>query len=286
MSILPLQYPETLETDIFVNFCKAGTQTNENFHYHTDHYEICFVLNGVFKYSFNYETHAISAYEVIFINKNTSHLLESDLPDNSERIIVNFNDDFLFKININPTVLNEIFTEPVYKVPKKYISEMIHLFTKIAVESDYMSIFSKELIEGYMREFLVVLYRLVKDIPSKRSLPTNTVIEMTTKYICQNFSEDISLDKLAEYCNINKFHLSKLFKEIMGVNLIHYINVIRIHEASILISETDKTLSEISRECGYNSLKHFCGVFKQLKGITAGKFRKLTKNKKKEDYEP
>ena len=260
MSILPLQYPETLETDIFVNFCKAGTQTNENFHYHTNHYEICFVLNGNFKYSFNYETHTISAYEVIFINKNTTHLLESDSPDNSERIIVNF------------------------KIPKKYISEMIHLFTKIAVESDYMSIFSIDLIEGYMREFLVVLYRLVKDIPSKRSLPTNTVIEMTTKYICQNFKEDISLDKLAEYCNINKFYLSKLFKEIMGINLIRYINIIRIHEASVLISETDKTLSEIAQECGYNSLKHFCGVFKQLKGITAGNFRKRAKETEKKDH--
>ena len=67
----------------------------------------------------------------------------------------------------------------------------------------------------------------------------------------------------------------------MGINLIQYINIIRIHEASVLISETDKTLSEIAQECGYNSLKHFCGVFKQLKGITAGNFRKRTKENAK-----
>ena len=79
------------------------------------------------------------------------------------------------------------------------------------------------------------------------------------------------------------FYLSKLFKDIMGINLIQYINIIRIHEAAILISETDKTLSEIAQECGYNSLKHFCGVFKRLKGITAGNFRKRVKETTKKE---
>lgn len=282
MSILPQQYPENLDVDIFVNYEKIGTPSYDDYHYHNEHYELCFILSGICEYGFNYEKHTLSTYEIIFIDKNISHYSERVDPGNSERVIVNFNNAFLAKINIDPIILFDIFSKPIFKLPKKYITEMTHLFTKLVIESDYQSVFSNDLIEGYMREILVQLYRIAKEIPSKKSLPTNTIIEATTKYICEHFNEEITLDVIADYNHVNKFYLSKLFKEVMGINLFKYINTIRIHNATTLLTETNKTISEISQECGYNSPKHFCEVFRQIKGISASRFRKQAKNLKSE----
>lgn len=60
----------------------------------------------------------------------------------------------------------------------------------------------------------------------------------------------------------------------MGVNLFSYLNTIRVHEASAMLLETDKTILEISNACGFNSLKHFCDVFKKETGVSASAFRK------------
>lgn len=280
MSIPPKKYPEKLEEDLFVNFCKSDANVLEEiYHFHSNHYEICFVTKGGCEYAFDYKEFKLSPYEIVFINKGIAHNSEITSPD-SERVIINFNSEYLSKLGFSVIMLNEIFQTPVFKLPNKYTAELSHLLTKLIHESDYPSVFSSKLTNGYLYEIFVILYRISKDIPTKHNLPTNSIIESATKYITQNFSEDLTLSNIAEQCHVNKYYLSKLFKEIMGINLNSYINIIRVHEATRILSETDLSILEVSQACGYNSLKHFCEVFKKNMGVSARDFRKQVQNTK------
>lgn len=276
MSIPPSQYPETFREDIFVNFCRNGSSPTEAInHFHTYHYEICCVLSGSATYYYDFETVKVTPHEIFFLNKKKSHLSVEDKTEDCERIIINFNDRFLRKFSLNYHILTQIFENPIFKIPSGHESDFTSILTELVYESDYPSTFSTNLVNGNVYKLLITMYRIVTNTHLEKVLPTNPIIETATKYICQNFSANLTLDDVAEYCHVNKCYLSKLFKNIMGVNFISYINSLRIQNASILLLDTDKSIAEIASSCGFNSQNHFCDVFRKAKGISAREFRKL-----------
>lgn len=275
MSIPPSQYPEKFKEDIFVNFCHTNSDNkSEEQHFHDFHYEICFVLNGKTKYFFDLQKYELSVDDVIFVNKKTPHLIV-DNNDDCDKIIINFNDHFLKKSSLNFHFLTEIFSNHIFKIPGEYANDFIHLLTELVYESDYPSSFSSKIINGNVYKILVTMYRIVTKTQLNKSLPTNPIIEAATKYICQNFNENLTLENVASKCHVNKCYLSKLFKSIMGVNFINYVNSIRIQNASKMLINTDMSIMEISEKCGFNSQNHFCEVFKNVKGVSAREFRKF-----------
>lgn len=63
----------------------------------------------------------------------------------------------------------------------------------------------------------------------------------------------------------------------MGVN--DYINKIRIEKASLMLIQTDLTISEISYEVGFTYQRYFSTIFKQVKGMTPTQFKEENRRK-------
>lgn len=99
-------------------------------------------------------------------------------------------------------------------------------------------------------------------------------IKSIMKYIDLHFSEELSLDFLAQYQNINKFHLSHEFKKYTGLTLKEYIITTRLSHAKDLLKYTEKTVQEISEECGIFHTSHFINLFKSREGCTPFVYRK------------
>ena len=276
MSIPPSQYPQKFKEDIFVNFCHNNSSPYEEVqHFHEYHYEFCFILKGSAEYYFDFEQYTISNKNVIFLDKKMPHLSLESTDEACERIVINFNDNYLKSLSLDYYFLTEIFKTPIFDIPYDYKDSFRQMLTDLVYESDYPSNFSANLISGTFYRLLVTMYRIATNTQIKKLLPTNPIIEMATKYIWNNFSSDITLDSVAEVCHINKYYLSKLFKSIKNETFISYLNSIRVQNASDLLINTDKSISEISQICGFNSQNHFCEVFKSKKGVSARDFRKF-----------
>ena len=71
---------------------------------------------------------------------------------------------------------------------------------------------------------------------------------------------------------IGPSYFSKQFKAITGVGLIEYLNLTRITAAEKLLTETNRPITEVAMECGFNDSNYFAAVFKKIKGITPKKF--------------
>ncbi len=93
------------------------------------------------------------------------------------------------------------------------------------------------------------------------------------EYIDANFAQEISLDNLSQIFFINKFYLTRLFKERYGVTINKYQTQVRITNAKKLLRFTDLSIEQISDKCGYNDANFFIRVFKNSEGMTPGKFR-------------
>ena len=95
------------------------------------------------------------------------------------------------------------------------------------------------------------------------------------EYLDQNYREKITLDQLSEQFFINKFYLTRIFKEQFGLSVTNYLLQTRITHAKQLLRFTDLSIEKIGQECGMHDANYFSRMFKKVEGISPGEFRKL-----------
>lgn len=111
-----------------------------------------------------------------------------------------------------------------------------------------------------------------------RSADFNTIVKSALYYMEKNYSNpNLSIIDIAQHCNVNANYLCGTFKSITGETINHYINNLRIENSKKLILETNKSISDISKLCGFNDAKYFCKVFGKYTKTTPTSFRKKYK---------
>jgi len=97
----------------------------------------------------------------------------------------------------------------------------------------------------------------------------------TLYYIYKHIDTDINIDDLAKEFKLSKFHLHKVFKEQMQANIYETIKSIRLQKASsLLLSNKNSTITQISSMCGYASQTSFIRAFKTRFFQTPNEWRK------------
>ena len=99
---------------------------------------------------------------------------------------------------------------------------------------------------------------------------------MLRDLIHQKLGENITLDELAEEADMSRTYFCSVFKKLNGITPWEYINIKRIEKAKHLLRTTQKTVLEISLECGFNNLSHFNRVFLRITAQSPSDYRKRT----------
>ena len=94
-------------------------------------------------------------------------------------------------------------------------------------------------------------------------------------YIEENFSEDISLEKLASEFYISKYYLTREYKKIYGRTIFQHIITCRINYGKKLLRFSDKSVEEIAHLCGFNDQSYFARQFKKTESLTCFAYRKM-----------
>lgn len=97
------------------------------------------------------------------------------------------------------------------------------------------------------------------------------------EYLDAHYLENLKLPDIATALNISPYYLSHTFKKMTGCAPIHYVTRRRIGDAQNLLLSTDKTITDIAMECGYNNSNYFQVVFNNFVGMPPGKYRKTWK---------
>lgn len=112
--------------------------------------------------------------------------------------------------------------------------------------------------------------------PQKRKTASKKQnLQSIKEYLDQHYTEPLSLDQLAGKFYINKFYLTRIFKEQFGVSISRYLLEARITRAKQLLRFTELTVEAVGAECGMSDANYFSRVFKKLEGISPGEFRKM-----------
>lgn len=111
------------------------------------------------------------------------------------------------------------------------------------------------------------------EIGGKSKIGSDDIIYRTVSYISANFNKSISLDGMAHDLGVSKFSLSRLFSKTFHSSFNQYVNEARLGYACQRIETTDDTLTEISMDSGFGSLRTFNRVFKEKYRLTPSEYR-------------
>lgn len=99
-------------------------------------------------------------------------------------------------------------------------------------------------------------------------------IDKIYEYVFQNVQEGINLTDAAKLVYMEPSSFCRFFKKKTSQTFIEYVKSVRIGIAAKLLAETDKPVTHICYECGYNNLANFNHYFKVIMKKTPSEYRK------------
>ncbi len=192
------------------------------------------------------------------------------------------------------TLLNELLGEVLFKSGGnfEYIKaralELTVMLSRAAVEggANLNMVFGLNL--NYLQEIgdiesvdelcfwlIKVLDRFTECVSSIGSREVSGLIKKAITYMEKHYKENISLQNVAEAVYLNPSYFSKLFKEQTGTGFIDFLNKIRVEQSKKYLRQLDMNISEVALNSGFCDQSYYTRVFKNVEGITPGKWRNL-----------
>ncbi len=99
------------------------------------------------------------------------------------------------------------------------------------------------------------------------------VIYKAVDYVKRNYMKKIMLEDVANYVQLSTSYFCAIFKKEMKSNFNTYLNRVRIEMSKKLLADHDITLVDVANMVGYEDQSYFTRVFRNVVGISPGKFR-------------
>lgn len=99
-------------------------------------------------------------------------------------------------------------------------------------------------------------------------------IDKIYEYVFQNIQTGIILQDAARLVFMEPSSFCRYFKKKTHQTFMEYVKSVRIGIAAKLLAETDKPITQICFECGYNNLANFNHYFKMIMKKTPSEYRK------------
>lgn len=98
-------------------------------------------------------------------------------------------------------------------------------------------------------------------------------IDAAIQYIEKNIRHTISLSTVAQEVFLSPSYLSRIFKKILDVNFIDYVNYRKIAVASEKLALSKLPINYIANQIGFQQTSYFTKIFKQRTGLTPSEYR-------------
>lgn len=160
-------------------------------------------------------------------------------------------------------------TGEFYETLKYYFEQLI---AENETKPDYFTLVSDSLLSI----ILSFILRLTSPEVDRMFMAQRSYIAVK-EYIDSNFATIDTVDSVCRSLYVNKFYLTHIFKETLGVTPLKYIIQKRLEYAKTLLTTTDKSISDIAKECGYSDVAYFSKTFKRVEKLTPNEYRDKNK---------
>ncbi len=259
---------------MYNNFFEEDTTVLAPLHYHNE-FELFLATKGDILVQLEDTSYILKEGEGIFINSDLLHTITANSAGKHSFIALVFDASFIcskyeviYSKYILPVMSGEITVFPM--LPDnicKQITDIFHIFTseeigyELQIKNAVLSIFTDLLKHSASTDI---------SIPNAKSQLIKTVLN----YIDENYADNITLQSMADSAHISREYLCRIFGTMSDVSPIVYLNRYRVRQSTLLLTNTDKTISEIATLCGFNGSSYYNKMFLRFIGCTPKEYRK------------
>ncbi|MDY5930798.1 MAG: AraC family transcriptional regulator [Candidatus Ornithospirochaeta sp.] len=244
-------------------------------------YQILIVLRGHIVYTVEENSYDMAERSIVVLNTMENHFLKV-LEYPYERVIIRLDPSYFFDEVKAPELMGLFIQRSKGFRHKLDVSdeawEVIHeCISSIEKEYNSQKSLSELIVGAEIRKLFVHIHRGMK---IEDNLPSSIVstVGRAMNYMNMHFKEKLRVEEIANIAMVSKDHLSHIFSKTTGKSIKQYLIDLRINHAKFLLSETEKSISEIAEDCGYEDMNFFSRQFRNEEEISPSEFRKIIRN--------
>lgn len=158
----------------------------------------------------------------------------------------------------------------------RYLAE--HYFTAsqaFAFQTTCCGLIYEKLTEDNLEVIAMELIELYTYVLTDRKSPEfmHDTVNKVLQYIDEEVESAITVEQIAKKFDVSTSHLSRIFKQHVGVTLVEYINIRKVEEAQYYLRFSSKRISDISNQFYFCNQSYFTRIFKKYTGETPRRFR-------------
>jgi len=247
----------------------------EDAHYH-DFEEIVIVTEGSLEHYIDFQVEIIQAPSVSYISMGKMHrILERD---DLRGWVINYQNEFIPDSKLN--FYSNFFTSTSIPIASNACSTRFTSLCEIILSEseqqnpDFSTI-------RYLTSGLISMIEAER----KRNIPVESSVkasQITTfnnflRILEQNYSRDEGVSFYADKMNMSERNLNIICKNNFQKSVSEIIETRKLIEAKNLLIHTDKSVSEIGYDLGYNEKSYFTRVFRSKLSVTPTEYREMTR---------
>lgn len=247
-------------------------------HWHNS-VEIIYVLRGMVNISIDTDNYSIFENEIEIINVNESHRIYSS----EDNFVLIFHIDSSFLEKYYKDIDNIFFYTNTSKEGSQESEEYLVLKTLLAEILCEMVQKQEDYDEEIESILIKLLFHIINNfhylISGENDLSEEQFdrYHRISKYIFNNYNNNITLQDIAKKEFLSPDYLSHDFKNATGYSFTDLLNLTRVEEAMKLLLDSNMSLTEISEEVGFSHTRYLNKHFKNYYHLTPLQFRRKNK---------
>ncbi len=232
-----------------------------------EHIELLYFSSGGCSFTCNGKTFSVKKDDFVVVNSSEIHSFVAN--EHIEYFCILIYPEFFSDIKFSNILIENLIHKDEYI--KNCLNEIYDEYSANSEGSDMMLKSHTYRLMAYLMRNYTASRLSSKDFDAQtaRLKRMNVLLE----YISENYHEKITTAQLAKLCYLSESHFCRFFKNAIGKSATEYINEYRIEKASVMLLNTDESITAIASDVGFDDVNYFSRIFKKIKKITPGEYR-------------
>lgn len=247
-------------------------------------FQVLLMLDGKTRYQIGERAYSLQRGDIVLLNTLEDHTLQVKRYP-YRRYIFQVSPAFMHSEIQSPEILSLFVQKPENRQPVVHMDEdgfgkLCRICAEMLSESEQQNSHYERVITADLNRFFVTILReLERENKAVQKAGAGTVLSyQILNFLDQHFTEDITVEKVAEHFYMSRHYISHVFKKTTGSGIMEYVISRRINRAQMLLSETNLPVGKVAMECGYTDFTWFSRQFRRIVGQTPTHFRNVMKN--------